>query len=132
MRRTLILSSLAVLLTVAASRGAAAAPGPNAAGCFDPADFGATPADARQGAQAALDAAVAAGGGRVCFGIGHWRLSRAPVGSYDRFAALSTHGAHVEIAGAGPGTVLEIAGDQGGGAPWVIALDPGAHDITVR
>jgi hypothetical protein len=75
----------------------AAAPAPGARGCFDPADFGAKPDDGiddRAPAQQALDAASAAGG-RVCFGHGRWRLSRAPVGSYNRFAALSTHGAHV-------------------------------------
>jgi hypothetical protein len=134
MRRTIVLSVLATALTVAAS-GVLAATGPNAAGCFNPADFGASPVpnvDSRPGAQAAIDAAVAAGGGRVCFGAGRWRLSRAPAGSYNRFAALSTHGAHVEIAGAGPGTVLEVAGDQGAGDLWVVALDPGAQDITIR
>jgi hypothetical protein len=133
MRRTLFLPLLAVALAALGSRQADAA-GPNAAGCFDPADFGAQPggSDARPGAQAAIDAAVAAGGGRVCFGVGRWRLSRAPVGSYNRFAALSTHGAHLEITGAGPGTVLEIAGDQGAGTMWIIALDPGARDITIR
>jgi hypothetical protein len=135
MRRMLLLPWLALALTGAASPGLAAGPAPNAAGCFNPADFGAAPdpaVDSRPGAQAALDAAVAAGGGRVCFGVGRWRLSRAPVGSYNRFAALSTHGAHVEITGAGPGTVLEIAGNQGAGTLWVIALDPGAHDIIIR
>jgi hypothetical protein len=134
MRTTLLLPLLAVALTGATTRGLAA-PGPNAAGCFDPADFGASPTpgfDSRPGAQAAIDAAVAAGGGRVCFGTGRWHLTRAPIGSYDRFAALSTHGAHVEITGAGPGTVLEISGDQGAGTLFVIALDPGAHDITIR
>jgi hypothetical protein len=136
MRRRLILPLLAAALTGPASRGVAAAvPSPNAAGCYDPADFGAQPVpgvDSRPGAQAAIDAAVAAGGGRVCFGAGRWRLNRAPLGSYNRFAALSTHGAHLEITGAGPGTVLEIAGDQGAGTLWVLALDPGAHDVTIR
>src|SRR5262245_41968862 len=136
MNRTLLLSLLAVSLAGPAGRGLAApVPAPNAAGCYDPAAFGAQPVptvDSRPGAQAAIDAAVAAGGGRVCFGAGRWRLSRAPAGSYDRFAALSTHGAHVEITGAGPGTVLEIAGDQGAGTLWVIALDPGAQDVTIR
>src|SRR5262245_1927193 len=134
MRRLLVLPLLAAALTGLASREAAAIP-PNANGCYDPADFGAQPGpgfDARPGAQAAIDAAVGAGGGRVCFGAGRWRLGRAPVGSYNPFAALSTHGAHLEITGAGPGTVLEIAGDQGAGTLWVIALDPGAHDITIR
>jgi hypothetical protein len=135
MRRTLVFSLAAAVLAGSAARGLAAVPPPNAAGCYDPADFGAQPVptvDSRPGAQAAIDAAVAAGGGRVCFGAGRWRLSRAPVGSYNRFAALSTHGAHVEIAGAGPGTVLEVVGDLGAATLWVLALDPGARDITIR
>jgi hypothetical protein len=109
-----------------------AAPGPR--GCYDPADYGAVPDDGiddRVAAQLALDAASATGG-RVCFGHGRWRLSRAPVGSYNRFAALSTHGAHVEIQGAGPGTVLEVVGDTGGATLWVISVDPGARDVTIR
>src|SRR5262245_46501252 len=136
MNRTLLLSLLAVSLAGPAGRGLAApVPAPNAAGCYDPAAFGAQPVptvDSRPGAQAAIDAAVAAGGGRVCFGHGRWRLSRAPLGSYNRFAALSTHGAHVEIQGAGPGTVLELVGDQGGATTWVISVDPGARDISIR
>jgi len=136
MRTALVLPLLAAALTGSASLGLAAliVP-PNGAGCFDPVDFGAQPLpgfDSRPGAQAAIDAAVAAGGGRVCFGAGRWHLTRAPIGSYNRFAALSTHGAHIEITGAGPGTVLEISGDQGASDLWVIALDPGAHDITIR
>lgn len=82
-------------------------------GCYDPADYGAIPNDDvsdRVPAQQALDAASAAGG-RVCFGAGVWTLTRAPVGSYNRFAALSTHGQHVEISGEGPSTVLSIEGD---------------------
>lgn len=114
--------------------GAASLAAPGTRGCYDPADFGAVPDDGfddRLPAQQALDAA-SAGGGRVCFGAGRWRLSRAPAGSYNRFAALATHGAHVEIQGAGPGTVLEVVGDQGGGTTFVIAVDPGARDITIR
>jgi hypothetical protein len=80
----------------------------------------------------AIDAAAAAGGGRVCFGAGRWTLTRAPVGSYNRFAALSTHGQHIEIQGAGPGTVLEVIGNQGLADLWVIAVDPGARDISIR
>jgi Right handed beta helix region len=106
----------------------------NARGCYDPADFGAVPNDGiddRVPAQQALDAASATGG-RVCFGHGRWRLSRSPAGTYNRFAALSTHGAHVEIQGVGPGTVLEVVGDQGGATTWVISVDPGARDIAIR
>jgi hypothetical protein len=116
---------------------AAAVPraGSGTGGCFDPAAFGAVPddgADDRVPVQAAIDAASTAGGGTVCLGSGRWRVSRAPVGSYDRFAALSTHGAHVAIGGTGPGTVLELVGDQQAGAVAVLSLDPGASDITVQ
>jgi len=108
------------------------APGPP--GCYDPADFGAVPDDGIDDSapsQQALDAASVAGG-RVCFGHGRWRLSRARGDTYNRFAALSTHGAHVDIQGAGPETVLEVVGDQGGTTTWVISVDPGARDITIR
>jgi hypothetical protein len=108
------------------------APGPR--GCYDPADFGARPDDGIDDSvpsQQALDAASVAGG-RVCFGRGRWRLSRARADTYNRFAALSTHGAHVDIRGAGTETVLEVVGDQGGRTTWVISVDPSAHDITIR
>jgi hypothetical protein len=88
--------------------------------------------DDRAPIQAAIDAAVDAGGGTVCLPSGRWTLTRAPAGSYDRFAALSTHGAHVDITGTGPGTVLEMVGDQGAATTSVISLDPGAHDITIE
>ena len=55
-----------------------------------------------------------------------------PAGSYNRTAALSTYGAHLTIAGTGPGTALELVGDQGAAATSVISLDPGASDITVE
>jgi hypothetical protein len=113
--------------------------GSGAGGCFDPTDFppghGAVPNDGiddRAPIQAAIDAAVNAGGGTVCLPSGRWTLTRAPAGSYDRFAALSTHGAHVDITGTGPGTVLEMVGDQGAATTSVISLDPGAHDITIE
>ena len=108
------------------------APGPR--GCYDPADFGAKPDDGdddRVPSQQALDAASVAGG-RMCFGPGQWRPSRAPIGTYNRFAALSTHGAHVEIVGAGLSTVLDVSGDQGGGTTFVISIDPGAKDVKVK
>ncbi|HEU4403908.1 MAG TPA: right-handed parallel beta-helix repeat-containing protein [Polyangiaceae bacterium] len=106
-----------------------------ASGCFAPEAYGAVPDDGlddRPAAQLAIDAAAAAGGGRVCFGAGRFTLTRAPAGSYNRFAALSTHSPHIEIQGAGPGTVLEVVGDQAKADLWVIALDPGARDITIR
>src|SRR5215831_1098102 len=115
--------------------GTAAAAGTGPGGCYDPAQYGAIPNDGlddRPAAQKAIDAAAAAGGGRVCFGAGHWTLTRAPVGSYNRFAALSIHTPNMEIQGAGPGTVLEVVGNQGAGTLWVIAVDPGARNIAIR
>jgi hypothetical protein len=103
-------------------------------GCHDPADFGAIADDGIDDSipsQQALDAASLAGG-RVCFGQGRWRLSHASAGPYNRFAALSIHGAHVEIQGVGPQTVLEVLGDQNRAAMGVIAINPGSHDITIR
>jgi len=120
------------MLTPGEHQATAAMPGPK--GCYDPADYGAKPnddIDDRVPAQQALDDASATGG-RVCFGAGVWTLTRASRGTYNRFAALSTHGQHVEISGEGPSTVLRIGGDQGGGATWVISLDPGASDIRLR
>jgi hypothetical protein len=124
---------VAFALTMIAAYGSGKA-APGARGCYAPADFGAIPDDGiddRVPSQQALDAASVAGG-RVCFGPGRWLLSRAPAGSYNRFAALSTHGAHVEIVGAGPTTVLEVSGDQGGGSTFVISIDPGARDVKVK
>lgn len=123
---------LVAALHLGLSSRVSAAPGPR--GCFDPADYGAIPdngPDDRDPAQRALDDASASGG-RVCFGIGRWDLTRAPIGAYNRFAALSTHGAHVEIVGAGPLTVLAMSGDQGGATTFVISIDPGAKDVKVK
>ena len=142
MKRTkrwgLLVAAIAVLSAgTAVAVHAAAVPkaGSGSGGCFDPAAFGAVPDDGvddRVAIQAAIDAATTAGGGTVCVGSGRWRVSRAPVGSYDRFAALSTHGAHVTFSGTGPGTVLELVGDQQAGAVAVISLDPGASDVSVQ
>jgi hypothetical protein len=125
---------LLLLLTLTPGDHQATAAVPGTKGCYAPADYGAKPnddIDDRGPAQQALDDASTTGG-RVCFGAGVWTLTRAPAGSYNRFAALSTHGQHVEISGEGPGTVLRIGGDQGGGATYVISLDPGASDIRLR
>jgi len=112
------------------------AAGVNAQGCYNPVDFGATPNnpadDDRPAIQAAMDAATSAGGGRVCLPGGRFRITRAPPGAYNRFAALSTHGAHLELMGSGPGTVIEMVGDQGAATTFVISIDPGASDITIR
>jgi Right handed beta helix region len=139
MRRCLLM--LALVGTLVAGGGfvvhvAGAQPvGTGVAGCFDPAGFGAVPNDGvddRAPIQAAVDAAAAAGRGTVCLGGGRWTVTRAPVGSYNRFAALATHSAHLKLAGGGPGTVVELVGDQQGGDTAVISLDPGASDITIE
>jgi hypothetical protein len=107
---------------------------PNAQGCYDPADFGAqptppgdSPLDARPGIQAAMDAAAAAGGGRVCLGAGRLYVSRPPVTSYDRFAALATHGKNLEIIGNQftQATDQDIDGEPSGGgaqADWSVTV----------
>lgn len=109
-----------------------AAPTP---GCLDPVAYGAISGDSmsdRIPFQAAVDAASnAVDGGTVCIGAGRWSMERAPVGSYDRFAAISTHGHHVTIRGVGPETILELAGDQGGSAVAVISIDPGAEHVRI-
>lgn len=112
------------------------APGPNAAGEWDPRDFGAAPTpdgqpmlDARPGIQAAIEAA----GDRatVKLDCGTWRVSRAPVGSADRFASVYLHGKHVTLAGAGPCTVLAPTGDAKQG-DWRGVDVSNAADVTVR
>ena len=74
------------------------------ASCLDPVGYGATPNDEiddRPGIQAALDVAgAAADGGTVCLGAGRWMLERAPVGSYNRFGALTLRGHYVTLRGA--------------------------------
>jgi hypothetical protein len=120
------------LVVHAAATGLA---GTGVGGCYDPVSYGAVANDGvvdRVPIQAAIDDATAAGGGTVCLASGRWTLDRAPAGSYDRFATLSTHSAHLTIAGTGAGTALELVGDQGAGATSVISLDPGASDIVVE
>jgi len=106
----------------------------NANSCFDPAQYGGIPddnLDDRVAIQSAIDAASSRGG-RVCLGDGRWRVSRAPLGSYNRSAALTIHAPRVELSGNGPGTVIEVVGDQGAGTIFVISVDSGASNITLR
>lgn len=127
-----VLASGAGVVVHAAGRQLA---GSGAGGCFDPVAFGAVPNDGvtdRVPIQAAIDAATGAGGGTVCLAAGRWTVNRAPAGSYDRFAALSTHASHLTITGSGPGTVLDLPGDQGAATTAVISLDPGASDIVIE
>src|SRR5262249_19199791 len=121
--------------TALAVHATSAPVGTGVGGCYDPVSYHARADDGildREQIQAAIDDATAVGGGTVCLGSGHWTLNRAPAGSYDRFAALSTHGAHLTIAGTGPGTVLELVGDQGASTTSVVSLDPGASGITIE
>jgi hypothetical protein len=130
-----LVSALIAAVGFAVHAAATQAVGKGVAGCFDPTDFGAVANDGvvdRAAIQAAIDAAVDAGRGTVCLDSGRWTVNRAPAGSYDRFAALSTHGAHVTITGTGPGTVIALVGDQGAGTTSVISLDPGANDIAIE
>src|SRR5690349_14982187 len=138
-RRSLLITGLAVVLIVgtgvAVHAATTLAAGSGAGGCFDPKDFGAIPNDGlsdRVAIQNAMDAATSAGGGTVCLSAGHWTLDRAPIGSYDRFAALSTHAPHLDFTGNGPATELDVVGDQGGSDVAAISLDPGASDITIE
>jgi hypothetical protein len=107
----------------------------NVNGCFDPAQYGGSSDDElddRVAIQSAIDAASESGGGRVCLGDGRWRVSRAPAGSYNRFAALTIHTPRIELIGNGPGTVIEVVGDQGAATISVIGIDPGAQNIAMR
>jgi hypothetical protein len=138
-RRGILITGLAVALIagggVAVQAASTPTAGSGAGGCFDPEDFGAIPDDGvsdRVAIQAAMDAATSAGGGTVCLSAGHWTLDRAPIGSYDRFAALSTHAPHLGFTGNGPATELDLVGDQGGSDVAAISLDPGAADVTIE
>lgn len=103
--------------------------------CLDPVSYGATPNDDvsdRTAIQAALDVAGAGPeGGTVCLDGGRWMLERAPLGSYNRFGALSIRGRHVTLRGAGPETVLAIAGDQGASTTIAVDILPGAAHVRV-
>jgi hypothetical protein len=137
MKRTLVVI-VALLASACVNKpsldSTSAALGAGARGCFDPADYGAIPDDGIDDsvpAQRAIDDA-AINGGEVCFGPGTWDLTRAPVGSYDRFAALSWHAPHVAIRGASMyATTLRVAGDQGAATTNVLSIDPGANGASI-
>jgi hypothetical protein len=137
-RRSFLVAALAGTLVVGGGAAVHAAigerTGKGVGGCFNPTDYEGAPNDNREdqdAIQRAIDDAAAAGGGTVCLNAGRWRLSRAKDGSYNNHAALSTHNAHIAITGTGPGTVLDLVGDQLGRSTSVISLDPGASDITI-
>jgi hypothetical protein len=46
--------------------------------------------------------------------------------------ATGCRAAHVTITGTGPGTVIDLSGDQQQAAVSVFSLDPGASDITLE
>jgi hypothetical protein len=104
--------------------------------CVDPASLGAIPDDGlsdRVAIQAAIDAAgVLPNGGTVCMGPGRWTLDRAPIGSYNRFAALSWHtSTPLALRGVGHETVLDLVGDQGNSTTLVVSIDPGAQHVRI-
>ena len=109
--------------------------------CIDPETMGAVPNDGfsdRVAIQQAIDTAAALpDGGTVCLGPGRWTVERAPIGSFDRFAALSVGtktgmaGHHVTIRGYGPETVLELVGDQGAASVNVLDVLPGAEHTLI-
>lgn len=100
--------------------------------CVDPAAYGAIPDDGVSDRDAFQRALELAEDSTLCIGPGRWTMTRAKIGTYNRFAALSTHGHGVTIAGAGTATVLELVGDQGAGAVSVISVDAGASGIVIR
>lgn len=138
MKNTLLLFCI-VACTIDAEPTTSATASPVVGGCLDPATFGAVPmgsgsplVDSRPAIQQAVDLAGIAGG-RVCLGPGDFYVTRAPAGSYNRFAAISTHGVNVEIAGVGRDQTRLVAfGDAGASTFFVIALDPGATNVTIR
>lgn len=119
----MVIRVFVALLAVLGLRGVASA-------CEDPVDYGAIPDDGmsdRAAIQAAIDADPF---GTVCLGLGRWTVERAPLTAYNRFAAVATHSG-TAITGQGPGTVLELVGDQGGGGVSVISIDPGAFGARI-
>lgn len=105
--------------------------------CYNPVDYGAIALEdspdfnSTPGFMAAL-AAIPSSGGVLCVPAGSFRLVRQPIGSYDRFAGLSTHACHISIKGENEhSTILKMYGDQANGDTFVISLDPGACDIRI-
>lgn len=72
-------------------------------------------------------------GGRLEIPPGRHRVERQPPGTYNRFAAVSTHGKNIEIVGAGvDSTTIYADGDAGKSTYNILQFDPGAENITVR
>lgn len=70
-------------------------------------------------------------GGEVCLEPGEFSLIRAPIGSYNHFAALSTHSGPLVLKGSGPSTILRLIGDQESSTTIVISIDPGSEHILL-
>src|SRR2546430_211148 len=138
-RRAMLVTGVVSALVIGVSVGvyAAATPsGTGPGGCFDPsaAPSLAIPNDGQDDApkiQAAIDDIATANGGTLCLGAGHWTIGRAKV-PHNVHSGLSTHSAHLTITGSGPGTVLDLVGDQGRSDISVISLDPGASDVRIE
>ncbi len=138
-RRYAVFASVLGILSLSAflSRSVPVGSAANLPSCYDPRDYGALTVDespgfdSRPAFEAAL-AAIPASGGTLCVPSGRFRVTRAPAGSYNRLAGISLHRCNVSLRGAGENsTTIEMSGDQGNGAAYVIALDPGACNIQI-
>lgn len=130
--RTITLALWLVLSTLSSIAGAQPAPAVPKP-CIDPADYGAIPNDGvsdRVAMQRALD--LADGGGTVCLGAGRFTCERAGPGAYSRTACLATHGKRITFRGTGPGTIIELRGDQALQQTIVFAIEPAAKDIQLE
>lgn len=132
-----LLISCVVPPTPADTQAALLAQLPTVVDCYDPSAYGAVPTppggqmiDARPGIQAAVEAAGDVAD--VCLGAGRWEVSRAPIGSYDRFASIYLRHNHVVLHGVGPATVIAPTGDAGAGDWRGIEVLGGAVDVEVR
>jgi hypothetical protein len=107
---------------------------------YRPEDFGAvpwtdqaSPPDAREGIQAAIDRAIEEGGGVIDLGENTWFVTKAPPGAYNHFACLSLHGANVHIRGRGPlQTKIVAFGDAGRQTMNILQFDPGASNVIAE
>lgn len=105
-----------------------------AAGCFDPADFGAVPNDGvddRAAFQAAVDAAIGAQG-EVCIGPGNWDITRNPAPGASNIGSIRVVGANgLTIRGAGPATQLRMLGSGNLGDWRLIDIREGSTGVRV-
>jgi hypothetical protein len=103
--------------------------------CLNPVDYGAIPDDGqddRVPTQQAINDAIAAGGGEICWPMGQFDYTRAPSGGPNRLASLDLSGAkNVRLRGAGPGTVLRMLGDGGQGTWYLMNVRNGSEGIWI-